>query len=124
MLALLEQQSEIGVHASIEVQDPAEPESMMNILLEDKSDLMKVETLTTKLEDIDSKEVDDYMDLCVMENTDSVVKDQSKKEEIPEMMYEEDRLWNMEEITQWEYEYIISMDDNPQINRVMDDKEE
>ena len=59
-----------------------------------------------------------------MENTDSEVKDQINDEEVPKMMYEEDRLWNMEEITQWDDEYIIAMDESPQINRVTDDEEE
>ena len=81
MLATSEQQAEIGVYANIEVQDPAEPESMMSISLENRSDSMKVETITTKLEDIDLKGVDDYMDLCLMENTDSVVKDQIKDDD-------------------------------------------
>ena len=56
---------------------------MMSISLENKSDSMEVETLTTELEDIDLQGVDDYLDLCLMENTDSEVKDQIKDEEVP-----------------------------------------
>ena len=48
---------------------------------------MEIETLTTELEDIDLQGVDDYLD--------SEVKDQIKEEEASQMMYEEDRLWNM-----------------------------
>ena len=92
MLAISEQQAEIGVYANIEVQDPAEPESMMSISLENKIEPMEVETLTAELEDIDLQGVDDYLDLCLMENTDSEVKDQINDEEVPKMMYEEDRL--------------------------------
>ena len=85
---------------------------------------MAIETITEEMEDIDLKCVEEYMDLFLMENTDSEVKDQIKKEEIPQMMYEENRLWNMEEITQRDDQYTISMDDNPRMDSIVDDDEE
>jgi hypothetical protein len=40
------------------------------------------------------------------------------------MMYEENRLWNMEEINQWDDEYIIDMDERTPMDRVTDEDEE
>ena len=52
-------------------------------------------------EDIDLKEVDSYMDMFLMESTEAKIEEVLSAESIEEMMYEEDRFWNMEEITDW-----------------------
>jgi hypothetical protein len=107
MLAISEHQTEMKVYKEIEVQDPSAPESMMSLTLSTKVETEEINTVTAKLEEIDLKSVDDYLDLGLMENTDSDINDTIEKTQVPEMMYEEDRLWNMEEIDQWDDEYII-----------------
>ena len=74
MLAISEHQTGMEVHRDIEVQDPSDPESMMSLTLETKVETEELDTVTTKLEDIDLKSVDEYLDLCLMENTDSDIK--------------------------------------------------
>ena len=46
----------------------------MSLTLETKVEMKEMDTITTKLEDIDLKSVDEYLDLCLMENTDSDIK--------------------------------------------------
>jgi hypothetical protein len=74
MLAISEHQTGMEVHRDIEVQDPSDPESMMSLTLETKVETEELDTVTTKLEDIDLKSVDEYLDLCLMENTESDIK--------------------------------------------------
>ena len=74
MLVISEHQTGMEVHRDIEVQDPSDPESMMSLTLETKVETEELDTVTTKLEDIDLKSVDEYLDLCLMENTDSDIK--------------------------------------------------
>ena len=74
MLVISEHQTGMEAHRDIEVQDPSDPESMMSLTLETKVETEELDTVTTKLEDIDLKSVDEYLDLCLMENTDSDIK--------------------------------------------------
>ena len=64
----------VMVHRDIDVQDLSDQESMMSLTLETKVEMKEMDTVTTKLEDIDLKSVDEYLDLCLMENTDSDIK--------------------------------------------------
>jgi coproporphyrinogen III oxidase-like Fe-S oxidoreductase len=74
MLVISEHQTGMEVHRDIDVQDLSDQESMMSLTLETKVEMKEMDTVTTKLEDIDLKSVDEYLDLCLMENTDSDIK--------------------------------------------------
>ena len=50
MLAISEHQTEMGVHAYIEVQDPSDPESMMSLTLENKVESREIDVITANLE--------------------------------------------------------------------------
>ena len=74
MLVISEHQTGMEVHRDIDVQDLSDQESMMSLTLEAKVETEELDIVTTKLEDIDLKSVDEYLDLCLMENTDSDIK--------------------------------------------------
>ena len=112
------------VYEKIEVQDPSAPESMMSLTLTTKVGIEEINTITDRLEATDLKRVDEHLDLNLMENTDEDISDTIDKTQVLEMMYEEDRLWNMEEIDQWDDEYIIDMTDRQQMDEPRDEAEE
>jgi hypothetical protein len=74
MLVISEHQTGMEAHRDIDVQDLSDQESMMSLTLETKVETKEMDTVTTKLEDIDLKSVDEYLDLCLMENTGSDIK--------------------------------------------------
>ena len=98
------------VYGEIEIQDPSNPDSMMSLTLSNKTTTTReVDKVAAKLEELDLESIDSYLDLGLMENKESEIKDTLEEELISKMMYEEERLWNMEEISQWDDEYIIDM---------------
>ena len=92
---------------------------MTNLKLSAQIEIKEVNTDTADLES-----VDDYLDLGLMENIDSDIKNTIELAQVPEMMYEEERLWNMEEIDLWDDEYIIDMSERQQVDDVKDESEE
>ena len=49
------------------------------------------------------------MDMFLMENTEVKIKETLPEESIEDMMYEEDRFWNMNELTDWNDEFRIEL---------------
>ena len=69
------------------------------------------------------EEVDSHKAMFPMESKEAKLQETLSNESIEEMMYEEDRFWNMEEITDWDYEFKIEMKSNEfEVHREQEDK--
>ena len=60
----------------------------------------------------------------MMETLDHTIQEEIPKEEIEDMMYEEDRYWNMEELTEWNDEYVITLGEENHVQQVCDEEKE
>ena len=95
---------------NITERQPAEEEhgpsalDVMNMLNHKEVDVA-IEALSENLEKMKVEDEDPYM----MLNTDHTIQDDLYKEDMQKMMYEDDRHWNMEEISQWNDEYTIHL---------------
>ena len=59
-----------------------------------------------------------------MENLDHTIQGEIPDEEIENMMYEEDRYWNMDELTEWNDEYVIKLGDESHEQQEYDEEKE
>ena len=85
-------------------------EEMMMVTSMEELDIANLITGSQhKIEEIDLKEVDSYMDMFLMENTEAEIKETLPEESIKDMMYEEDRFWNMNKLTDWNDEFRIEL---------------
>ena len=89
-----------------------EQEMMMVMSIEDLNITNLKSGSQSKPEDINLKEVDSYKDMFQMESSEARIQETLSSGSIEEMMYEEDRFWNIEEITDWDYEFKIEMKSN------------
>ena len=83
---------------------------------------MKIQEVVEKVDQLDIKE-DENLYMKLMETSDQTVQEVIPKEEIEDMMYEEDRYWNMEELTEWNDEYIITIGEENHMQQVCDEEE-
>ena len=90
-------------------QGTPDQEMMMGTSMEDLNITNLITGKQNNSEDIDLKEVDSYMDMFLMESTEAKIEEVLSAESIEEMMYEEDRFWNMEEITDWNDNFKIEI---------------
>ena len=80
------------------MKNSTEEEMMMVTSIEDLNITDLISGKQPETEDINLKEVDNYMDMFLMESTEAKIQGILPSESTEEMMYEEVRYWNMEEI--------------------------
>ena len=118
-LGMTEVQNHMTIHEGIEIPDPEQPEEMMSLSIDTR---MKIQDVVEKVDQLDIKE-DENLYMKLMETSDQTVQEIIPKEEIEDMMYEEDRYWNMEELTEWNDEYIITIGEENHMQQVCDEEE-
>ena len=76
------------------------PFEVMNMMKQEEA---SVEEVTQDMQHIGLQEDE----IKLTENTDHTIKEDLRKEDIQKMMYENETIWNMEEIGEWKDEYTI-----------------
>jgi hypothetical protein len=109
------------IQESIEVPDLAEPEAMMSLSIESRT--ASIQEVTERLDGVDIN-YDEHLEIGLMENLDHTIQEEIPDEEIENMMYEEDRYWNMDELTEWNDEYIIRLGDESHEQQECDEAKE
>ena len=105
------------------MQSPTEEEMLMVTSIEELNITGLISRKQPESEDINLKEVDNYMDMFLMESTEAKIQEVLPSEDTEEMTYEGDRFWNMEEITEWDDEFKIEMKSNDyELHREQEDE--
>jgi hypothetical protein len=107
------------IQEGIEIPDPEQPEEMMSLSLDTG---MKIQDIEEKVDQLHIKDEEDN-NMTLMQTTDRKIQETIPKEEIEDKMYKEDRQWNMEESTEWNDEYVITIGEEVHKQDIEDEDE-